>query len=320
MAASFDLEKRVIRMRDATAKVHICEANGHPQPWFQAKPIVVHLGYGPTHVQQTLSKLPEKHRKSLGELMEGELSGSSPLGHNERIATYLSEAGLFELLCKSEMPAARPFQDWLFEEVLPTIRRTGSYSLAQPSVQRELQELRAAVEALQASHSVLEVARGGAGDRAEQQWLLEHGRDASAERDTFLAQQPLDLAGYLASRLPAEHHWVIRHIKGEFAREVKRRRVALYEETGDRFWVARAQAQWRLAYVAADRDVMDQVWADEVTQQYLERQLAACRLAAPCARAPARMRVTHGPYRRPPQGGSAQVTRQALTAFFGASE
>jgi hypothetical protein len=77
--------------------------------------------------------------------------------------------------------------------------------------------------------------------------------------------------------------------------------------------VARAQAQWRLAYVQADVDVMDEVWGDEATQQYLERQLRDCRLAA-SARAPARLRLTHGPYHR---GGSAQVTREALANLFG---
>jgi hypothetical protein len=183
--------------------------------------------------------------------------------------------------------------------------------------EREIAALRAEVQQLrvQATHSVLEVSRAGAGC-AEQKWLREHGRDASAEQDTFLAQQPLDLAGYLQSRLPADQHWVIRHIKGEFAREVKRRRVALYEETGDRFWVARAQAQWRIAYVAADRDILDEVWGEEVTQQYLQRQLQACRLAS-ARRAPARLRMTHGPYSRPPLGGSAEVMREALADLFG---
>jgi hypothetical protein len=217
------------------------------------------------------------------------------------------------------MPAARPFQRWVYEQVLPQIRRTGGYALAQPTVEREIAALRAEMQQLraaQATHSVLEVSRGGAGDRAEQKWLLQHGRDASAEQDTFLAQQPLDLAGYLQSRLPADQHWVIRHIKGEFARECKRRRVVLFEETGDCFWVARAQGQWRIAYVAADLDILDQVWGEEVTQQYLQRQLRACRLA-PCTRAPARLRLTHGPYRRPPQGGSAHVTREALADLFG---
>jgi len=75
------------------------------------------------------------------------------------------------------------------------------------------------------------------------------------------------------------------------------------------------QAQWRIAYVAADADIMDAVWGEEATQQYLARQLAACRLAA-CARAPARLRLTHGPYRRPERGGSALATRAAVADFF----
>jgi prophage antirepressor-like protein len=220
MAATFDVENRMIRLGDVSAKVHIPAVDGQAQPWFQAKPIVVHLGHSPSHMRMVVGKLPAKHRTSLGELLEVEQAGCSTLGHHECIAVYLSEAGLFELLCKSEMPAARPFQDWVFEQVLPTIRRAGSFSLARPNVEREIAALRAAVEQLQVTHSALEVSRGGGGDRAEQRWLLEHGRDASAEVDTFLAQSPTDLAAYLESCLPAEQHWVIRHIKGEFAREV----------------------------------------------------------------------------------------------------
>jgi prophage antirepressor-like protein len=315
-APTFDAESRLLRLGDATAKVHVRTVDGLPQPWFQAKPIALHLGYTPTNACKAVNKVHEDYRKSLGELVEGTSDLEVPLEHNDSVATYISEPGLYELLCKSEMPAARPFQRWVYEQVLPKIRRTGSFSVVvQPTVQQELAELRAAVATLQASHSVLEVARGG-GNQAEQRWLMEHGRDASAERDIYLAQGPLDLAGFLAARLPAASHWVIRHVKGEFAREVKRRRVALYERTGDRFWVARMQAQWRIAYVAADRDILDDVWADEATQQYLERQLRNCRLA-PCTRAPARLRLTHGPYRRPPQGGSAQVTREALANLFG---
>jgi prophage antirepressor-like protein len=41
----------------------------------------------------------------------------------------VSEPGLYLLLARSNHPKAEEFQDWLFEEVLPTIRRTGSYSL-----------------------------------------------------------------------------------------------------------------------------------------------------------------------------------------------
>jgi hypothetical protein len=244
--------------------------------------------------------------------------------HNQKKAIWINESGFYAGLLGSRKPECREFQRWVTREVLPQIRRTGAFALAQPSVQQQLAELRAEMRAemraelaqLQANHSVLELSRGGAGNYEEQRWLLEYGRDAAAEQDIYIAQQPLDLAGYLAAVLPPDQHWVIRHFKVEFARECKRRRVALYEETGDRFWVARAQAQWRIAYVAADQDILDEVWASEVTQQYLQRQLAACRLA-PCTRAPARLRVAHGPYRCPPQGGSANVNRQALADLFG---
>ena len=93
MALVFDAENRLLRLGDAAARVHIRTVDGQPQPWFQAKPIVQHLGYSQGHVHQTLSKLPEKHRKSLGEL----LGESAPQDHNERIATYISEEGLYEL-------------------------------------------------------------------------------------------------------------------------------------------------------------------------------------------------------------------------------
>jgi len=106
------------------------------RPWFQAKPIVVHMGYYSSNVTKTLNKIPEKHRRSLQELMDlGDYSQESPseLGHNDKIALYLSEPGLMELFCKSELPCARPFQDFVFEEVLPAIRRTGGYGIKRSS-------------------------------------------------------------------------------------------------------------------------------------------------------------------------------------------
>ncbi len=41
----------------------------------------------------------------------------------------MTEPGLYRLLFKSRKEVARRFQRWLFHEVLPILRRTGSYSL-----------------------------------------------------------------------------------------------------------------------------------------------------------------------------------------------
>ena len=40
----------------------------------------------------------------------------------------LKEAGIYQLIFKSKLPSAEKFQDWVFEEVLPSIRKTGQYS------------------------------------------------------------------------------------------------------------------------------------------------------------------------------------------------
>ncbi|MFM6271379.1 MAG: Bro-N domain-containing protein, partial [Dolichospermum sp.] len=45
-----------------------------------------------------------------------------------RDITVLEEAGIYQLIFSSKLPAAEKFQDWVFEEVLPSIRKTGSYS------------------------------------------------------------------------------------------------------------------------------------------------------------------------------------------------
>ena len=41
---------------------------------------------------------------------------------------FLTEAGVYKLIFKSRKPEAERFQDWVTDVVLPTIRKTGSYS------------------------------------------------------------------------------------------------------------------------------------------------------------------------------------------------
>lgn len=43
--------------------------------------------------------------------------------------TVLEEAGIYQLIFSSKLESAERFQDWVFEEVLPSIRKTGSYSV-----------------------------------------------------------------------------------------------------------------------------------------------------------------------------------------------
>jgi len=43
----------------------------------------------------------------------------------------ISEGGLYRLLCKSTKPAAIKFEKWVFDDLLPTLRETGTYTIHQ---------------------------------------------------------------------------------------------------------------------------------------------------------------------------------------------
>lgn len=43
--------------------------------------------------------------------------------------TNVNESGLYDVILRSDKPQAKPFRRWITSEVLPAIRRTGSYSI-----------------------------------------------------------------------------------------------------------------------------------------------------------------------------------------------
>ena len=52
--------------------------------------------------------------------------------------TVLEEAGIYQLIFSSKLKSAQKFQQWVFEEVLPSLRATGKYEIApQPAISEE---------------------------------------------------------------------------------------------------------------------------------------------------------------------------------------
>lgn len=49
----------------------------------------------------------------------------------EQQTSVISEGDLYRLIIRSKLPNAEKFEAWVMDEVLPTIRRTGSYSIEQ---------------------------------------------------------------------------------------------------------------------------------------------------------------------------------------------
>lgn len=52
------------------------------------------------------------------------------LGRSQR-ARFITEGDLYRLLASSKLESAQRFESWVFDEVLPAIRKTGSYSVEQ---------------------------------------------------------------------------------------------------------------------------------------------------------------------------------------------
>lgn len=52
----------------------------------------------------------------------------TPTQSGEQEMIFINEPNLYRLIIKSRKPEAEPFEAWVFEEVLPQIRKTGQYS------------------------------------------------------------------------------------------------------------------------------------------------------------------------------------------------
>ncbi|AXN77332.1 bro17 [Heliothis virescens ascovirus 3i] len=68
--------------------------------------------------------------KSWGEIERALIQGPLDVPNNWHPHTvFISEPGVYALIMRSKLPEAEDFQEWLFEEVLPSIRRTGGYNI-----------------------------------------------------------------------------------------------------------------------------------------------------------------------------------------------
>lgn len=85
--------------------------------WFLANDVCNILGY--TNSRRTVSL----HCKE-----KGVTKRYTPTESGNQEMVYINEPNLYRLIIKSRKTEAEQFEEWVMEEVLPTIRKTGSYS------------------------------------------------------------------------------------------------------------------------------------------------------------------------------------------------
>jgi prophage antirepressor-like protein len=83
----------------------------------------------------------------------GFVTPPNPTDHNEKIAIWVNESGFYAMVLGSRKPDCVAFQRWVLREVLPSIRRTGSYGASPPQASISPEVVVALTSAVQAMNS-----------------------------------------------------------------------------------------------------------------------------------------------------------------------
>lgn len=120
------------------------------EPWFIAKEVATLLGYENTsrsindHVDELDQKMlsHSECKELFGNILNSEtientdnyrgtemVPRDNTMKINSNGMKFINESGLYTLIARSNKPEARKFQRWVTSEVLPSIRKTGSYGI-----------------------------------------------------------------------------------------------------------------------------------------------------------------------------------------------
>jgi prophage antirepressor-like protein len=88
------------------------------EPWLCATDVAQALGY-------------KNPRKAISDHCRGVTKRDTPTSSGVQSISYINEGDMYRLIMKSKLPSAEKFEKWVMEEVLPSIRKTGTYSVPQ---------------------------------------------------------------------------------------------------------------------------------------------------------------------------------------------
>jgi prophage antirepressor-like protein len=95
-------------------------------PYFVGKDVAEALGYSnsskavATHIDE------EDKRFVMLDIVDAQ-NGNVPIGQSK--TAVINESGLYSLIMRSKLPTAKKFKRWVTSDVLPSIRKYGSYSI-----------------------------------------------------------------------------------------------------------------------------------------------------------------------------------------------
>lgn len=99
------------------------------EPWFVGSDVATILEYADVNKAVTMH-VDESDRKALKYKASDKMAfplWTNPNDFSDKI--LINEGGLYSLIFRSKLDTAREFQRWVSHEVIPSIRKTGSYSV-----------------------------------------------------------------------------------------------------------------------------------------------------------------------------------------------
>lgn len=105
--------------------------------WFVGKDVAEALGY--ENPQKAVRDHVDKEDKGVNKMF-------TPGGSQDAI--IVNESGVYSLIFSSQLPSAKKFKHWVTSEVLPTLRKYGTYQMGE--MMDQLNAMTAAIQELQA--------------------------------------------------------------------------------------------------------------------------------------------------------------------------
>lgn len=99
--------------------------------------------FNPKHVAECLeiadvnSSVRNFNKKQLVKVRNSDVHNLHIRKFNNAGENFLTESGVYKLVFKSHKPNAEAFTDWIADEVLPTLRKTGSYQMPKQEKQAD---------------------------------------------------------------------------------------------------------------------------------------------------------------------------------------
>lgn len=166
------------------------------EPWFAIPDLCRVLG----HTNPTMAA----DRLEIDDLSFAEVIDS--LGRRQR-TRLTNESGLFELIIRSNKPDAKRFRRWITSEVLPALRKYGSYTIMPVEPDDELDLMESTLHRIREDRRRIKALEGGQQVLEDGQRVLEAKVSASAgEYDEFTALAYAKLKGLPTDRVSCQRH------------------------------------------------------------------------------------------------------------------